>query len=255
MSAPPITPNATAWTAPSQGRARAGVAPSAGVTPEVGRLLALVRWIITYGQQLATILQQGADPGRFAVVALRFQTTDLAAVLARIARGLMLAGALEVRLMQLQRRGRDVRPVPIRMSSAAPQRDSQAPIASKPRHTNIIDLPLDRLPSASEIAAELRRRPIGAVLVDICRDLCMQPADAAYGRWEELAVAIVGYGGGLLTLLFRCPLHDKVSTRAGRPIAGNPADVALQWVIPPLPVAAATRPTGPPDDTRQRLAA
>jgi hypothetical protein len=229
---------------PPQDRAEAEANAGAAAPTRIQRLLDLVRWIVTYGQELAATLQQGTDPRRFATIASRFQTTDLAAILARITRGLMLAGALEARLAERQGRGRDVAPSPIRLPSA---RHSTAGTNPRVRHTNIIDLPLDRLPSAEALAAELRRRPIGAVLVDICRDLCVLPGDLTRGRWDELAQAVIAYGGTMATLLFGCPLHERAKERALRFLAGQPFDEALAWIVPDIAPATRVPPTGPPD--------
>ena len=57
---------------------------------------------------------------------------------------------------------------------------------------------LARLPTEEEIAAEVRRRPVGAVIVDICRDLGISARPAATGPfWDELSHAIIAYGGSL----------------------------------------------------------
>ena len=142
-------------------------------------------------------------------------------------------------------------PSPIRPLSA---RDSTAETNPRVRRINIIDLPLDLLPSAEALAAELRRRPVGAVLIDICRDLCVLPGELARGRWDELAHAVIAYGGNMATMLFGCPLHEA-KERALRFLAGQPFDDELVCVVPDLaPATEATR-IGPPDDARYPIAA
>jgi len=54
---------------------------------------------------------------------------------------------------------------------------------------------LARLPSVEEIAAEVRSRPIGAVLADICRDLGIMPS---HPLWRELGLTVILYGGNLV---------------------------------------------------------
>jgi len=229
--------------------------PSPDIAPRACRLINLLNWIITYGQELAAALQQGSQPHRFATIAYRFQTTDLAAILARIARGLMLAGALRAHLVQQQALGRDVQPSPPRLPCTPSLRDPKAATRPRVRHTNIIDLPLDRLPSADAIAAELRRRPIGAILVDICRDLCMLPGDLNREQHDELIQAVIAYDGNLATLLFSSPLLDKVNERTRRFLAGEPFDDSVEWVIPAIPPSAPALPAGPRDYPRQPIAA
>jgi hypothetical protein len=43
----------------------------------------------------------------------------------------------------------------------------------------------------------VRRRPVGAVIVDICRDLGIRPGDCDRPFWDELCHAIIAYGGRL----------------------------------------------------------
>ena len=54
------------------------------------------------------------------------------------------------------------------------------------------------LPTPEQIAAEVRRRPIGAVIADICRDLGIMPN---HPLWRELRDAIIRYGGSLARLV------------------------------------------------------
>jgi hypothetical protein len=57
------------------------------------------------------------------------------------------------------------------------------------------------LPTPEEIAALLRRRPLGAVIVDICHDLGIMPGDVDPELWCELRAAIIEYGGSLAKYL------------------------------------------------------
>ena len=54
------------------------------------------------------------------------------------------------------------------------------------------------LPTPEQIAAEVRRRPIGAVIADICRDLGIMPS---HPLWPELQHLIIRYGGNLANLV------------------------------------------------------
>ncbi|HME26248.1 MAG TPA: hypothetical protein VKI44_33795 [Acetobacteraceae bacterium] len=153
-----------------------------------GRLLALVRKLIGYGRELAITLRQrtAAEP-LFAMGC--FGTTDLALILARIVRGLLLAEALDARVLQRAahldagpRRGR---------ARSAPR----APAALRASET---DPRLAGLPTAAQIAAEVRRRPIGAVIADICRDLGIT---GSHPLWPEVRRAITRHGGSLVRLV------------------------------------------------------
>src|SRR5271169_5655963 len=130
-----------------------------------GRLLGLVRKLIDYGRELAVTLRRRTAAEPFFAKAC-FGTTDLALILARIIRGLRLADALEARVLQ---RAADLdagrRPVRARSAARSPAAPRVAETAAE------ADPRLARLPTPEQIAAEVRRRPIGAVIADICRDL------------------------------------------------------------------------------------
>ncbi|HXU60284.1 MAG TPA: hypothetical protein VN962_01190 [Polyangia bacterium] len=110
------------------------------------------------------------------------------------------------------------------------------------------------MPSAEAIAAELRRRPIGAVLADICRDLCLQPGDLEAGRWEDLVAAVIRHGGQVVALMFGIPMFEKAREVGRRALAGKPYD-DMDWVIPVLDDdVAAVAPADPPGGREPRVA-
>jgi hypothetical protein len=195
----------------------------AGPTAEsrAGRLLALVRRLIDYGRELSATLQR--DP---ATCPRHFGTTDLALILARIARGLHLAHALEERLVRNAAR-LDAPPKPRRAASPRQPRTT-APAAPREHES---DPPAAGLPTPEQIA----RRPIGAVLADICRDLDIVPS---HPLWQELSRAIVKEGGNLAALL-----KDII-----RQAAHAVGQVWIAAGLPPGPLAPspARAGTGPP---------
>jgi hypothetical protein len=207
----------------------------------LGRVLSLVRKLIDYGRQLAGTVQQRASAPGFALFARPFGTADLAAILARITNGLRRAAALEARLCQRAARGQDLAPAPIRMPAAYTPRDARqsAPPVAQPEpqpasHTE--DPRLARLPTEAEIAAEVRRRPIGAVIVDICHDLGITPGQLDRAFWEELSHAIIAYGGSLAGFLV------KLSRLLFAHAPGDLPDPIWPAAPPRLPEPA----TGPP---------
>jgi hypothetical protein len=217
---------------------------SAEVPAALGRVLSLVRRLVDYGKQLAATVQQRATTPDFAHFARPFGTVDLATILARIAAGLRRAAMLEARLCQRAARGLDLTLGPIRMPAVrAPGAARQAtpPDArTDPGRTNLAEDPLlARLPTEEEIAAEVRRRPVGAVIVDICRDLGIAPGDLDRAFWDELRHAIIAYGGslaGFFSNLHRRLFAFALGKQAGQPEPGWPA-------APPGSPAPAT---GPP---------
>jgi hypothetical protein len=152
-----------------------------------GRLLNLVRKLIDYGRELAaTIRQRTATEPVFALSC--FGTIDLAVIFERIARGVQLANMLEARVLQRAAQ-LDAGPRRGRARSAA-----KAPAAPAAEPT---DPHLASLPTPEEIAAEVRRRPIGVVIGDICRDLGILPS---HPLWREVQQLMLEYGGSFARL-------------------------------------------------------
>jgi hypothetical protein len=184
--------------------------PGAGTdTPNrIGRVLGVLRRLIDYGRHLASTVQQRAAAPGFSRFARPFGTADLAVILARIAAGLHRAATLESRLCQRAARGRDLTPAPVRLPAPDQPRPSRqiAPPDHQPADPAVVprlaeDPRLARLPTEAEIAAEVRRRPVGAVIVDICHDLGIRPGDCDRPFWDELCQAIIAYGGSLAAFL------------------------------------------------------
>jgi hypothetical protein len=190
------------------------------------RVLTLVRKLIDYAKELTSTVKQrvAADP----VFARRaFGTNDLTVIFATIARGVTLAFALEARLVER-----------VRHAERQP-RPAKAPSPRKPRTARPLAPPateadpaLTRLPTPQQIAAEVRRRPIGAVIVDICRDLGIIPS---HPLWREAQELIIQYGGNHVRLVMAvldrvCPLPARTVLRAA-------------LAVPPVPTPAGT---GPP---------
>ena len=155
------------------------------------RLLGLVRRLIDYGKELAATIRERVvtDP---ISVRCGFGTVDVGLILARIARGLHRANALEARLLSKAHR------------LDAPPRRAASP--SSPRLPRPATAPADgetderiaRLPTPDQIATAVRRQPIGAVIADICRDLGILPS---HPLWRELQAVIVREGGSLANLM------------------------------------------------------
>jgi hypothetical protein len=197
------------------------------------RLINVVRKLIDYGKELATTLQRRATTTDLAAVTHPFGTSDIALILARINRGLLRANALEARVVELAARP-DAPPAP---SRALAQRAPRAPRPAAAKPTDAADPRLALLPTPAQIAAEVRRRPIGAVIADICRDLGIMPS---HPLWRDLRLVIIRHGGSVAALFKDICERVLPVAASGRSIA-TPA--ALQALFAPSPAAAAT---GPP---------
>jgi len=155
------------------------------------RLVHLVRKLIDYGKELAASIRQRAftDPGS---VISCFGTADVAQILARISRGLHRANALEARL--LHNAGRlDAAP----RGASSPGRP-RAPRQAAAPSADEADARITHLPTPEQIAAKVRRQPIGAGIADICRDLGIMPS---HPLWRELQAVIISEGGSLANLV------------------------------------------------------
>jgi len=188
-------------------------------------LLSLVHKLIDYGRELAATIRRRAFTDPTSVICC-FGTADVALILARITRGLHRANALEARLI----RSAD------RLDAAPPAAPSQprprAPRPAAAPATVEADPRLARLPTPAQIAAEVRRRPIGAVIADICRDLGIMPS---HPLWRELSLVIIRHGGSLARLVK--DILDQAFPLAAAARRGSPA---------PPPRFPAPVPTGPP---------
>lgn len=201
------------------------MAPDATPQPSpASGLLVLIRKLIDYGKELAGALRQHGTAA-LGFPPCRFGTDDVALILARIARGLHLAAALEVRITASAAR-LDADPQPRR-----------TPVRSAPRAPRAAALRTDTacrlaaMPTPEQIAAEARRRPIGAVIADICRDLGILPS---HPLWRTLQSAIIRYNGNYARLVK--DLLDRLFPLPG-PTAMPDAS---------LPRLAAPASTGPP---------
>jgi len=159
--------------------------------PERGRVLGIVRSLIAFGRDLVATLQSRNAPTPPPGIARRFGGVTLALIIARITRGLMIAAALEQRLLHPKPR------TPAQAQPTAPRSPRKSPAPRQPRIDEEAEL-LGKLPSAREIARRIRNRKTGAVIAEICRDLgiaCDHPL------WREINKAIIHHGGNTVPLL------------------------------------------------------
>jgi hypothetical protein len=228
MSAPPPTSETTP---PDPHQDHAGVVAAA--PSRSGRLLGLVRKLIDYGFELANTLRQRAAANNVGAMARPFGTTDLAVIFARITRGLRLAGALEERLVR--------HPVPEEKKPASTTAPSERePRTARPRaarRTLDPDPRLAGMPTSEQIAADIRRRPVGAVIADICRDLGIMPG---HKLWRELSLAIIDTRGSL-TRLTKDVFKRLRMLKPGAPVIVDPT-----WLAGQRPQLSPAGGTGPP---------
>ena len=214
---------------------------AAGATPRITGLLGLIRRLIDYGTKLATVLRQpAAGPNAPAAVRIAFGTGNIALILASITSGLHRAAALEARLMRRAASGKDLGSSPARAPTPRQPRAAQATTARSA--TQAEDPILARLPPPKDILADIRRRPIGAVIGDICNELGIMPGQIDRALWDELVLAMAQYGGSLAR--FTRTMFQRVLPVRGLPGRPPPADPSPSFPTPwpGAPVAVSVRP-------------
>ena len=232
----PAQPTTTDPADPQQQPTPTGDAPG-----RTGRLLTLVRNLVTYGKELAQTLQQSPSAETLFDVTIRFGTINIALILARITRGLRIAAGLETRLANRAAR-------PEQSSVTARAASPRKPRAARPPRRNQNDRNQDdpaailaAIPTAEEIAVQLRHRSIGAVLIEICGDLGIV---ADHPLWQEITLAIIDTGGSLVALLKDVWNRTRLTNFFPPDMPLIPASL-LRPPEPPL-VSAAAAATGPP---------
>jgi hypothetical protein len=191
------------------------------VPDRIAPILQIALILAEYGRHLAATIEHRALWRGFATIAQFFGTATAAVILPHIHRGIMRAMALEHMLLERAKRGRDlVIPAPrVRAScpaqspavpqsepAAAPQ-PAEAPSAREPkpplaRRTSPEEpLTFDNMPSMEALEKEVRRRPIGRTIADICRDLGVSPGLCLGPFWTMLFEAIHFYRGSVTNLV------------------------------------------------------
>lgn len=176
---------------PVADRPNANAAPNQDLKRPSAQLRGLLQNLIEFAKSLLATLQAPLETQSRFDIACRFGTTDIARIIARITRALMLARALDDRLVVIAPSldnppSRPAKPKPASTRARGP--------AIKPKPEDSAGS-LASLPTAEEIAELIRRQPIGRVIADICRDLGIDPS---HELWRPLQLAIVTHGGSLV---------------------------------------------------------
>jgi hypothetical protein len=264
----------------------------------IAAFLHTVRIMLGFGRHLAeTATHRSASPD-FNVIAACFGTGRLQTILAHLQRGLLRAAALERVLLARAARGRDI-------SFTAPRgRATAAPTDSPPAGQPAADPPIERaaagqpadvpadqaveapiarkapasrpagwndpelfMPTLEQFEAQVRRRPLGRTLVDICLDLAVVPGFCTGPFWNTLFDSIRLHGGSIATLMLEktrrqeafCKEQDRkpgsnwdwlemgrdALRRVLGPLIGEVADARFDPLSEPY-ARAAVAATGPP---------
>ena len=256
------------------------------VPKNIAQLLYVVRILLEYGRHLAATLESRAARPGFSLIARPFGTANLPMILAHLTRGIMRAIALQSLLLKRAATGRDLEIKPPRLRSprttakvedGSVEEQSDQIIAERAEH----DAPIDpcRLPTMQQIEAEVRSRPIGRTIADICRDLGVIPAFCTRDFWDAVMLALACYDGSMLNLLEhmqdtsdrfseeqpddRMPSSPEtvwrvLGFRLGEPLADPSCDAPLRHdsvAVRKQHAAAAAEATGPPEPCALPIAA
>jgi hypothetical protein len=179
----------------------------------IAGFLQLVRVLLGYGRHLDKTLSEQAAQPRFPTLAAGFGTHDLRRIAAHIQRGIMRLMMLERVLLARAAQGRDIEPTPLpepaepaeiealdiklrapSQASATPSKDPNS--APDRRPITDPDDPLNFvMPTMKELEAQVRSRPIGRTITDICLDLGINPSICDGRFWNEIYEALWYFGG------------------------------------------------------------
>jgi hypothetical protein len=161
-----------------------------------------------YGRHLADTLSDRAAAPSFLALAACFGTLDLAVIAARLRRGILRAVALERVLLARAARRRDIAfarcrfrtrgTQPAAVGAAADRQPAKRKPAPCPPRRALADF---HTPTLEELERQVRRRPLGRTIADICLDLAVVPGFCTGPFWNELFDAIHWHGGSLGTML------------------------------------------------------
>ena len=255
--------------------------PARTIPARIAALLHTVRILLNYGRHLAETATHRSTTPDFNPIAVCFGTGRLSAILAHLQRGILRAIALERVLLARAARGRDIdfaaprerpaAPPPVPPDPPAQTQPAETPAAQKreppPSRPAGWRDPELFMPTLEELEAQVRRRPLGRTLVEICLDLAVVPGFCTGAFWNTLFDSIRLHGGSLGTLMQTKMQREKAFSREQDRKVGSNWDWqtmgrdalrrALGFFIgeaadgtfgplPELSAAGAARATGPP---------
>ena len=188
----------------------------------IAALLHTVRILLGYGRHLIDTVTHRAAAPNFTSIAVCFGTTKLSVILAHLQRGILRAAALERMLLARAATGRDVEFFQPRTRAREPQAAPSDPppgqqpaaqtastAAPRPGRRAAWQDPGFYLPTTEEFDAQVRRRPLGRSIVDICIDLAVVPAFCTGEFWNVLAEIMQYFGGSVATLMQERDRREK----------------------------------------------
>jgi hypothetical protein len=184
---------------------------TAPVPEYIAALLYAVGILLGYGRHLLDTIHHRAAAPTFPTIAACFGTANLATILAHLNRGILRAEALQRMLLARAATGRDIdfverrtrTPEPQPAPAAEPEQPAAAPPAPRKRASRPAawDDPELFMPTAQDLDRQVRRRPVGRTIYDICSDLGVVPAFCHSGFWNQLHEMMHFLGGSIVRLM------------------------------------------------------
>ncbi len=199
----------------------------------IALLLHTVRTLLDYGRHLIGTVSHRAAAPNFNTIAACFGTANISTILAHLNRGLLRAAALERILLARAATGRDIdiveprirtpQPQPVPAEAATPQ--PAAPLAAPrpPRPTLPIGWndPELFMPTVQDLERQVRRRPLGRTIFDICLDLAVVPGFCTGEFWNELFAAMHHFGGSVAALMVQKSRRHQAFAKQQDAIPGS----------------------------------
>ncbi len=178
----------------------------------IGAVLNVLAVLIAHARHFAATAAARVSAPEFATAAAVFGTYDLPTLRQRMQRGMLRALALQHYLFARAARGRNLRFAWPPRVELQPHHRPPAKPAPRPRSEHVHprrpdpalldqgDPDASRLPTPEELAAEVRRRPVGRTIAYICMDLGIAPGLCDGDFWNRVEKILRRYGGSLRRL-------------------------------------------------------
>jgi hypothetical protein len=173
-------------------------------------LLNAARILLGYGRHLIDTVRQRATAPNFNAIAACFGTDNLSTILAHLNRGILRATALERVLLARAATGRDIDfverrtrtptelPAPSDAQHDHPTARMRAPRPSRPAGWDDPEL---FMPTLEDLERQVRRRPVGRTIQDICLDLAVVPGFCHGAFWNHLFDIMNYFNGSVARLM------------------------------------------------------
>ena len=172
--------------------------------PCIAFLLNVVRVLLRYGRDLENTIPTKSDHPHFPTLAAGFGTHDVRRILAHVHRGILRAMMLQRFLLARAAQGRDIEPVqppapaePAEIEALELKLRAPAQPRPKAKKTDPDDPMHFSMPTMKELESQVRRRPVGHTIAEICMDLGVTATFCEGATWDEILQTLMHFGANL----------------------------------------------------------